>query len=36
MWQTVIHCVFILSAIGIAWTDKVMAQTSSRREQVAH
>ena len=36
MWQTIIHCVFILSAIGIAWTDKVMAQTSSRREQVAH
>ena len=35
MWQTIIHCVFILSAIGIAWTDKVMAQTSSRREQVA-
>ena len=36
MWQTIIHCVFILSAIGIAWTDKVMAQTSSRREQAAH
>jgi uncharacterized protein (TIGR00645 family) len=25
MWQTVIHCVFILSAIGIAYTDKMMA-----------
>ena len=24
LWQTVIHCVFILSAIGIAWTDKLM------------
>ena len=36
MWQTIIHCVFILSAIGIAWTDKVMAQTSSRREHAAH
>ena len=24
VWQTVIHCVFILSAIGIAWTDKLM------------
>jgi len=33
MWQTVIHTVFILSAIGIAWTDKVMAATSSRREK---
>ena len=24
LWQTVIHCVFILSEIGIAWTDKLM------------
>ena len=24
LWQTIIHCVFILSAIGIAWTDKLM------------
>lgn len=25
MWQTIIHCAFILSAIGIAFTDKLMA-----------
>ncbi len=25
MWQTIIHTIFILSAIGIAWTDKLMA-----------
>lgn len=24
MWQTIIHGVFILSAIGIAWTDRIM------------
>ncbi|MFC7302535.1 TIGR00645 family protein [Cognatiluteimonas weifangensis] len=36
MWQTIIHCVFILSAIGIAWTDRIMQSTSSRREQGAH
>ncbi|KAB8191376.1 TIGR00645 family protein [Marilutibacter maris] len=24
MWQTIIHCVFILSAIGIAYTDRLM------------
>lgn len=24
MWQTIIHTIFILSAIGIAWTDKLM------------
>lgn len=28
MWQTVIHTVFIISAIGIAWTDYIMRQTS--------
>ena len=25
MWQTIIHTIFILSALGIAWTDKLMA-----------
>ncbi|HEY0334191.1 MAG TPA: TIGR00645 family protein [Stenotrophomonas sp.] len=30
MWQTIIHCVFILSAIGIAWTDRLMATAPSR------
>jgi uncharacterized protein (TIGR00645 family) len=25
MWQTVIHSIFILSAIGIAWTDRLMS-----------
>ena len=24
MWQTIIHTIFIFSAIGIAWTDKLM------------
>lgn len=28
MWQTIIHCVFILSAIGIAYTDKLMSEAS--------
>ena len=36
MWQTVIHTIFILSALGIAWTDKVMTGSSSKREHVAH
>jgi len=26
MWQTLIHSVFILSALGIAWTDRIMSQ----------
>ena len=26
MWQTIIHTIFILSAIGIAWTDRLMSQ----------
>ncbi len=33
MWQTIIHCVFILSAIGIAYTDKLMTGVSARREK---
>ncbi len=28
MWQTIIHSIFILSAIGIAWTDYIMQQTN--------
>ncbi|HEY5613000.1 MAG TPA: TIGR00645 family protein [Lysobacter sp.] len=36
MWQTIIHCVFILSAIGIAYTDKLMTGVSVRREKEAH
>jgi uncharacterized protein (TIGR00645 family) len=34
MWQTIIHSVFILSALGIAWTDRLMGQTS--RAAAAH
>jgi len=30
MWQTIIHCVFILSAIGIAWVDKIQHPTASK------
>ncbi|MGN6512545.1 MAG: TIGR00645 family protein [Lysobacteraceae bacterium] len=36
MWQTIIHGVFILSALGIAYTDRVMQATSSRREGQGH
>jgi uncharacterized protein (TIGR00645 family) len=33
MWQTIIHTIFILSAIGIAWTDRLMAHaTKSSKE----
>ncbi len=27
MWQTIIHMTFIVSAIGIAWTDRVMSSS---------
>lgn len=30
MWQTIIHAAFILSAIGIAYTDKLMSGTPSK------
>jgi len=36
MWQSIIHGLFILSAMGIAYTDKLMTATSSRREKEAH
>lgn len=35
MWQTIIHVVFILSAIGIAWTDRIM-QAGVARVREAH
>ncbi|MGE8213988.1 MULTISPECIES: TIGR00645 family protein [unclassified Stenotrophomonas] len=36
MWQTIIHCVFILSAIGIAWTDKLMSNGHAKPASGAH
>ncbi|GAA4855895.1 TIGR00645 family protein [Luteimonas vadosa] len=36
MWQTIIHTIFILSALGIAWTDKLMTSVSAKRELAAH
>jgi uncharacterized protein (TIGR00645 family) len=36
MWQTIIHCVFIASAIGISWTDRLMSNGSSAHKGEAH
>ena len=36
MWQTIIHTIFILSAIGIAWTDKLMGGQSAKLVKVPH
>ena len=37
MWQTIIHMIFIISALGIAWTDRLMQQaTANARHKVAH
>jgi len=33
LWQTIIHCVFILSAIGIAYADKLMYGESSKQKE---
>jgi uncharacterized membrane protein YqhA len=35
MWQTIIHGAFILSAIGIAYTDKLMSN-GSHKAAAAH
>ena len=31
MWQTIIHTIFILSALGIAWTDRLMSGTAASK-----
>jgi uncharacterized protein (TIGR00645 family) len=31
MWQTIIHSIFILSALGIAWTDRIMSGTAASK-----
>ncbi|MGB0132993.1 TIGR00645 family protein [Dokdonella sp.] len=36
MWQTIIHCVFILSAIGIAYTDRLMHAIPRSKPSGAH
>lgn len=36
MWQTIIHCVFILSAIGIAYTDHLMHAIPRTKPGTAH
>lgn len=35
MWQTIIHMAFIVSAIGIAWTDRIM-QAGITRTKAGH
>ncbi|OHE83887.1 MAG: hypothetical protein A2579_11510 [Lysobacterales bacterium RIFOXYD1_FULL_69_11] len=35
IWQTIIHGAFILSAIGIAWTDKIMAHAGKTKVAAA-
>ena len=32
MWQTIIHMAFIVSAIGIAWTDRLMQAGAATRK----
>lgn len=36
MWQTIIHCVFILSAIGISMVDRMSSDTAQTQRNNAH
>ncbi len=38
MWQTIIHMAFIVSAVGIAWTDRLMLATAAhgKSDKPAH
>jgi uncharacterized protein (TIGR00645 family) len=33
MWQAIIHGLFILSAIGIAWTDRIMMSGAAKHDR---
>ncbi|MGQ0699262.1 MAG: TIGR00645 family protein [Panacagrimonas sp.] len=35
MWQTIIHMAFIVSAIGIAWTDRLMQSVTANGKAAA-
>ncbi len=36
MWQTIIHMAFIVSAVGIAWTDRLIMGVPTRAISAAH
>jgi uncharacterized protein (TIGR00645 family) len=36
MWQTIIHIVFIVSAVGIAYVDRLLSETESAAKARAH
>jgi uncharacterized membrane protein YqhA len=36
MWQTIIHLVFIVSAVGIAYVDRLLSETESAAKAQAH
>jgi uncharacterized membrane protein YqhA len=36
MWQTIIHTVFILSAIGIAYVDRLSNIATEEQRQAGH
>jgi uncharacterized membrane protein YqhA len=36
MWQTIIHCVFILSAIGISIVDRMSSDTAQTQRSNPH
>jgi uncharacterized membrane protein YqhA len=36
MWQTIIHVVFLLSALAIAYTDRLMAHNGAGSSERQH
>ena len=36
MWQTIIHVVFVLSALGIAWVDRISAGIEEHGAEAGH
>lgn len=35
MWQVIIHCIFVFSAVMLAWTDRIML-ASAKSQEAAH
>ena len=36
MWQVIIHIVFVLSAVALAWADKLMMANAKAEESLSH
>jgi uncharacterized membrane protein YqhA len=36
MWQIIIHCAFLVSAVALAWTDRLMMANAKSHSAESH